>query len=418
MRALASGVSRLWAGTSTPAPPTADGGPQPLASAALGSGAPARREDTWAEAGLPRAREQTPPRGRRETVPAPQRRSPRGHPPAGAGDGQHGGAELLPPGGAPRVLGSDAGEGDKWGNPRSIAKMRVGDEKRGVPDWPTDAPAGPWDSVTAAKSAIDAWAVVRPSGGFAVVKSTTRDGVGEPGTAGRWDRGRRQVLECHDRKTGCKWGVTLEHCNEGWAVYRFSAHPGTENGHNHSLTTSLQEALTRPTMRNVPPELVETGKELYREGMGAAHIFRWMRSHVTAEGKTAHFHVRDVEYAVGATTGEKRFDATNLVERLRQREVDQGLFHRVQTNGEGQLTHVFMQAAGSHAIYANEVERQVVEIDTKVRAHIMPCAHATTLTPRPPFTARHQQAWLEAHALGDGGWHRRDQGAGQQPPAG
>lgn len=134
-------------------------------------------------------------------------------------------------------------------------------------------------------------------------------------------------------------------------------------------------------MRHVPDDLVEIGRELYKNGMGAAAIFRWMQHHLAKKGEQAEFNVRDVESAVGATTGEKRLDATNLVASLRQREVDQGLFYRAQTNDAAELTHVFMQAAGSHAVYANEIDQQVVEIDTKVRARRALCTwrHPHTL---------------------------------------
>ena len=366
VRALASGVSRGVLGAGTPAPATADGQQLPQAPAALESGALSPWETARADAGLPRARDQTPEPERRRPGPVQgPRRSPRGHPPAGAGDGQHDGAELLPPGRATHVRRRGASERVRYGNPRTISQMRAKEAKRKVHALPEDFPRGPWPDVFTAQKAINAWAGSTDEGGFGVIASSLRHGVGVPECPGPNDHGIQRVLQCHDRARGCKWAVTLENCVDGWAVYSFS-----DCGHNHELTQSMAEVLARPTMRDIPEDLVVLGKELYKTAnMGPAAIYRWMKAHLDDKGRDARFTVKDVEYAVGVSTGEKRLDATNLVERLRQREVEQGLFHRVQTNGEGQLTHVFMQMAGSHAIYADEVERQVVEIDTKVRAH-------------------------------------------------
>ena len=254
--------------------------------------------------------------------------------------------------------------------------MRGKEDKRGVHALPEDFPRGPWPALIAAQKAINDWAGSTDEGGFGVIASTLRHGVGVPGCPGPNDHGIQRVLQCHDRARGCKWAVTLENCIDGWAVYSFS-----NCGHNHALTQSMAEVLARPAMRDIPEDLVEVAKELYRTGnMGPAAIYRWMQAHVEDKGQKARFNVKDVESVVGVSTGEKRLDATKLVERLRQREVEQGLFHRIQTDGEGQLTHVFMQMAGSHAIYANEVDRQVVEIDTKVRAHhaLCTCRHPHT----------------------------------------
>ena len=96
--------------------------------------------------------------------------------------------------------------------------------------------------------------------------------------------------------------MTLENCVDGWAVYSFS-----DCGHNHELTQSMAEVLARPTMRDIPEDLVVLGKELYKTAnMGPAAIYRWMKAHLDDKGRDARFTVKDVEYAVGVSTGEKR----------------------------------------------------------------------------------------------------------------
>ena len=68
----------------------------------------------------------------------------------------------------------------------------------------------------------------------------------------------------------------------------------------------------------------------------------------------------------GASTGERRLDASNLVEMLREREQSRGLFQRTTTDADGCLEQVFFVMEGATAIYANDVEKQVVEVDHKV----------------------------------------------------
>ena len=287
----------------------------------------------------------------------------------------------------------DAGDApevaSKLGNPRTIAKMRLREESRGLPSYPTDAPRGPWASREAAQRDIAAWAADLSTGGFGIVRSGLCHGVGEAGGSGVRDRGVQCDFSCHDHKRGCKWRLTVEQCQEGWAVYKFHPHDSA-NEHNHTLITTRAEALTRPAMREIPAALVAEGKELYKwGGMGPAAIHRMWKERL---GDSVLFNVQDVYHAVGADTGEKRFDATNLVEKLRAREHDQGLFYRAKLDDEGRLTHVFFQMPNSTTIYANGPDSQVVEIDTKVRLQAIArqaCLHPCITRPA-TSTAWHQ----------------------------
>jgi len=228
-------------------------------------------------------------------------------------------------------------------------------------------PTGPWTTDETAKAAINVWARDRGAagGGFTVVWGSLKPAV----IGSRNARGRLHLLICHNHaeaKGKCKWSLTLEECQEGWAVRSFHPHDLTDSGHNHDLITTAVEARARSSMREIPADLVEIGKALVRTGIPNAQVFRFLKDQAETDGGEALFTRQDVYHACGASTGERRLDATHLVEMLQRREVDEGLFQRVTTEDDC-LKEVFFVLQGATEIYANEPERQVVEIDHKAR---------------------------------------------------
>ena len=281
-------------------------------------------------------------------------------------------------------------------------------------------PTGPWAMDEDAKAEINLWARNRKAGGggFAVVWGNSR----APVTSGRKVRGRLHTLICHNHGEAngkCGWSLTLEECKEGWAIRSYHPHAGAEsslnNGHNHALIGTAVEAQARRSMREIPADLVEVGKALVHAGVSNTHVFRFLVQQVEKRGEEVMFNMQDVYHACGASTSARRLDATNLVEYLREREVKEGLFQRTTTDEMGNLNQVFFALADAHKIYAIEPERQVVEIDHKVR----PACTASTSRACSPLTraccvrpARHQPARAQDDAVGHDRWLRRDQDLG------
>jgi hypothetical protein len=227
-------------------------------------------------------------------------------------------------------------------------------------------PTGPWATDALALADIDAAAkdLSVGGGGFSVMWGGTK-----PAVKGPRGHGKLHVMFCHERhktKSDCRWSLTVEQCVEGWAIRSLHLDPG-EGGHSHGLLHTTTEVMARSSMRSIPPHLVELGKAMVLSGISPAKTYQFLRAQAEKEGSGAVFNYKDVYDACGASTGERRLDATMLVELLRQREVDRGLFQRTTTDEDGCLKEVFFQLDGSTEIYANEPERQVVEIDHKVR---------------------------------------------------
>jgi hypothetical protein len=122
-------------------------------------------------------------------------------------------------------------------------------------------------------------------------------------------------------------------------------------------------------MRSIPEELIEPGKSMVASGMRVAHVFRWMRRDVEKKGNQVAFNYQDVYTATCASTAERAMDATNLLEALHQREKEEGAmgYYCTQTDPEHCLKSVFFAMPGAHEAYAVDVDRQVVQLDTKVR---------------------------------------------------
>ena len=255
---------------------------------------------------------------------------------------------------------------------RTIAQMRA-DEAPDLAEALRAAqlPTGPWATDELAKADINAATkdIHLGGGGWGVVFGGTKQAV-----SGRRVHGRLHVLKCMNNKKShglCTWTLTLEECVEGWAIRSFHPHPAAtcvEGGHNHALSHTNTESMARSSMREIPPALVEIGKAMVLSGIGISKVFHFLKARAEKDSGEALFTYLDVYHACGASTGERRLDATKLVETLRQREVERGLFQRITTDEEGCLKQVFFQLEGSTAIYANEPEKQVVEIDHKVLA--------------------------------------------------
>jgi hypothetical protein len=251
------------------------------------------------------------------------------------------------------------------GAPRTVQQLY---KKIVAPAVSPEFPTGPWDTAEEALAEINKFTknVKTDGGGFAVSWGSSKGGI----PSGVWARGRQKKLVCHEHGLPhkCKWNMWLEHCVEGWVIYSFTAHDGNAGvGHSHTLAQSQEEANARPAMRSIPEGLLRTAKSMVKSGMTVAGVYRWLRQQVKAEGDEVAFTYQDVYHATGASTKERMLDATNLVETLRRREQEEGLFFRSQTDSEGCLTSVFFAMPNAHEIYAVDVDRQVVELDTKVR---------------------------------------------------
>jgi len=250
---------------------------------------------------------------------------------------------------------------------RTIAQLRK-TEDPGLSKLLREAglPTGPWATDGLALADIDAAAkdLSVGGGGFSVMWGGTK-----PAVIGRRGHGKLHVMFCHERhknKSDCRWTLTLEECVEGWAIRSAHLDPG-EGGHSHGLLHTTTEVMARSSMRSIPPHLVDLGKAMVLSGIAPSKVHVFLKAQAEKEGSKAVFNYNDVYHACSASTGERRLDATKLVEMLRQREVDRGLFQRITTDEDGCLKEVFFQLDGSTEIYANELERQVVEIDHKVR---------------------------------------------------
>ena len=232
-------------------------------------------------------------------------------------------------------------------------------------------PTGPWPTDEDAKMEINRWARDRKAagGGFAVVWGSSKPAV----TGTRNARGPLHTLICHNHseaKGKCGWSLTLEQCVEGWAIRSLHPHDGAATGHNHELINTAVEARARRSMREIPADLVEVGKAMVQVGVANSDVFRFLKAQAERRAEEPLFTIQDVYHACGASTGARRLDATNLVEYLREREVKDGLFQRTTTDETGRLTQVFFMLKDAYKIYSIEPERQVVEIDHKVRAFL------------------------------------------------
>jgi hypothetical protein len=261
--------------------------------------------------------------------------------------------------------------------------MRLKQLKKDAFTLPLGFPTGPWETADAALVEIHKFTknTKTDGGGFACVWGGRRDGTDTRG----WERGVQKKLICHEHGQPhcCKWNLWLEHCVEGWAIFTFSWHDSAAGAaHSHALLQTQAEANARPQMRGIPEEHLAAAKNMVAAGASPKAAWQFLQYVVLAEGKEVTFTYQDVYHATGASTKQRALDATNLVETLRQREQEQGLFYRTQSDEEGCLKNVFYAMPGAHELYAVDAEHQVVEFDTKVRAlarwrasrRVLPCS--------------------------------------------
>ena len=264
---------------------------------------------------------------------------------------------------------------------RSVQQLRL---KHAAPSLPCGFPTGPWQTDKAALDEINTFTTDTrtDSGGFAVGWGSKKAATSAAG----WARGTRKKVICHQHKEPhhCKWSMWLEECVEGWVVSDLSGHnDDIGESHSHLLAQTREEANAHAAMRSIPEELLPTAKSMVAAGLRVADVVRWLIRQVKATGDEVAFNYMDVYHATGASTVERALDATNMMEALRQREQQDGLFFRSQTDSEGCLKSVFFAMHGAHEIYAVDAKRQVVEIDTKVCCACQPTprrlAHAEVL---------------------------------------
>jgi hypothetical protein len=195
---------------------------------------------------------------------------------------------------------------------------------------------------------------------------------------GNSSRGPKAALLCHAHSSdSCKFRITLEQFTEGWALYStFGDHT------THELAQNVAQANTVRSMRAIPADLLKIAKDMVSSGVSVASADRFLRHQVTVAGEEPTWTYQDVYHATGASTRERVLDATGFSELLFKREHEKGLFHRLQTDAEGRLSHVFFVMPGAHEIYAIDPDHVVVELDTKAR-----CTHNVSrhVCYSPPF---------------------------------
>ena len=216
--------------------------------------------------------------------------------------------------------------------PRTIEALMLARSKAQAAELPVGMPRGPWPTDVDAKVDLAAWARNPKKAG----------GVGGWGVSwgsrdrGNTVRGVQHVLACHLKKRhSCKWSLTLEECQGGWAVWA-----GTGCEHSHPLTQSTEESNAYSAMRSIPDDLLPVAKSLAAAGLPVKDVLAWLKHAVLARGGDVTFNYEDVRAATGASTADRSLDATNLVEALRQREQDQGLFYRTTSDSDGCLDKV------------------------------------------------------------------------------
>ena len=236
--------------------------------------------------------------------------------------------------------------------------------KEGAPDVPPNFPSGPWTTREEAKEEIAEYCrnPATGDGGHGVVWGLLRVGCSS--------RGPQSALLCHaHRSDSCNFRINLEQFTEGWALRSTFGDHST-----HELAHSVAEANTVRSMRNIPPELMKTAKDMVASGISVSAADRYLRHQVQADGGEPTWNYQDVYHATGATTRQRALDATGFSELLFKREREQCLFHRLKTDEEGRLSHAFFVMSGAHEIYAIDPDHMVVEFDTKAR-----CTHQCIL---------------------------------------
>jgi len=322
------------------------------------------------------------------------RRSPRLSPGDGVTPRVTGVAPIAqPPAGVPPAPGVTVGDAAPADIPflRSIEELRNHSKFLSeTADIPDGFPQGPFATADEAVKGVRAYTLDRSTNGYShgVIKESKK-----PAATGRAHHGPRVTIRCENYKTDkCKWAVYFEQCRDGWAVQRFSKDDSGAHGHSHALVTSLVEALARSNQREIPEDLLPIARRMKRSGSRPDKIFKFLVESVKERGAEATFVYKDVYDAVHASTSDREFDATDLADWLAARHGDLGLFSRTKTDPDGCLSHAFIQLQSSAEIYSHESDKQVVQIDTKVRC--LASARSRHSAPH-PFSAQLSCASLQ-----------------------
>ena len=155
----------------------------------------------------------------------------------------------------------------------------------------------------------------------------------------------------------------------------------------HSLAQSVAEAKVHRAMRDIPPDLLQIAKDMVNSGIPVACADRFLRHQVKIRGEMEPtWTYQDVYHATGASTRQRAMDATGFCELLFEREHSTGLFHRKKTDADGCLSRAFFVMPGADEIYAVDMERNVVLLDTKVRIPSFVCLHSSMHACHAPCT--------------------------------
>ena len=79
------------------------------------------------------------------------------------------------------------------------------------------------------------------------------------------------------------------------------------------------------------------------------------------------FTSKDLYNKLGVPASVKAFDASTILDELREREQERGLFFRFTQDEDGCLDKLFLVMDGAAELYAADVENNIVVFDTKVR---------------------------------------------------
>jgi len=247
--------------------------------------------------------------------------------------------------------------------------------------FPETLPNGPWLSAESAKAELDAWCqnVAVCGGGWGTSWINSRQANSS--------RGVQRVLGCHLKtRHVCKWQLTLEETTAGWVVYSLT------DEHTHELTQSLAESNSYAGMRAIPPDYHDLVRVLAAAGQSAAAIFRVLESKASRDGVPVTFTRQDVYTFSGATTAEKVFDATGLLEKLNERHKVQGLPFHFESDEEGRLSRVFIVLCADGRSYA-KLERNISkkgrkDVAGKVERNISNRPASGAVPPPLPLRAR------------------------------
>ena len=259
--------------------------------------------------------------------------------------------------------------------PLELLAVRRGDVPKGMP-------VGPWRTDTEALAELNRYAADHRTNGGAHGLVWT-NGLNRGNTR----RGDQHRLGCDQhKKQNCGWSVTVEETTAGWMICAFTEHvaeegkpPVNDHGHSHALGTTLGERLAHATQREIPEELHADARLMYKSGSSVKDVENFLRAKVAEKGDTAAFTYQDVYRLVGASTSERAWDASDFVEELERRSVEDGLGYKIHLSAEGVMDRAFFVMKNGLEIIAGCAEGAALVFDTTVRPAI-----EALRTPLPP----------------------------------